>query len=164
MSIFNLDTILKTFPEFHALEASYIDQILPKRNETSTKHDLEHALLIAGSESKAGAAILATKACLRSGAGLTTVHIPNACKTAMNISCPEAMLSLDSNEKIISEIPELKYKTAIGIGPGLGFEAETVKVVESILQSVLPKVLDADALTILSQHPALFQYVNEMTI
>lgn len=164
MSMFNLSIILKRFPEFHALEASYIEQILPKRNETSSKHDFGHALLIAGSESKAGAAILATKACLRSGAGLTTVHIPNSCKIAMNISCPEAMLSLDSNQKYISEIPELKYKTAIGIGPGLGFEAQTVKVFESILQSDLPKVLDADALTILSQHPPLFQYLNEKTI
>ncbi len=164
MSNFNLDSILKTFPEFKELESNYIKQILPVRNETSSKHDFGHALLIAGSLSKAGAAILATKACLRSGAGLTTVHIPNSCRIALNISCPEAMLSLDLIENYISERPDLKYKTAIGIGPGIGFEKETIKVVEAILQSDLPKVLDADALTILAQHPPLFQYLNKKTI
>jgi hydroxyethylthiazole kinase-like uncharacterized protein yjeF len=164
MSNFNLDSILKTFPEFKELESNYIKQILPIRNETSSKHDFGHAQLIVGSLLKAGAAILATKACLRSGAGLTTVHIPNSCRIALNICCPEAMLSLDSLENFISEIPDLRYKTAIGIGPGIGFEKETIKVVESILQSDLPKVLDADALSILAQHPPLFQYLNRKTI
>jgi hydroxyethylthiazole kinase-like uncharacterized protein yjeF len=164
MSIFSLSTILKTYPKFKPLEANFIDQILPKRIETSSKHDFGHALLVAGSESKAGAAILATKACLRSGAGLTTVHIPNSCKIALNISCPEAMLSLDSNEKHITQIPEVKYKTAVGIGPGIGFKEETIKVFEFILQSDFLKVLDADALTILSQNPPLFQYLNGKTV
>lgn len=164
MSTFNLKSIIKENPDFKALEANFINQLLPKKDDTSSKHDFGHALLIAGSETKAGASILATKACLRAGAGLTTVHIPNSCRIALNISCPEAMLSLDSIENYISEIPDLKYKTAIGIGPGIGFKKKTIKVVESILQGDLPKVLDADVLTILSQNRPLFQYLNKKTI
>lgn len=164
MSTFNLKNILIQFPDFKEIDTKHIKKMLPERNNMSSKHDFGHAQIIAGSETKAGATILATKACLRAGAGLTTVHVPSSCRIAMNVSCPEAMLSIDENEKYISEIPDLKYKTAIGIGPSIGFKKETINVLVSILQSELPKIIDADAITILSQNPHLFQYLNENTI
>lgn len=166
MPDFNLSQIVKAFPEikFEGLNTEFIQQILPERNPNSSKHDFGHALLMAGSEDKAGAAILATKACLRSGAGLTTVHLPGNCRIAMNISCPEAMLSLDKNESFISQTPALNYKTALGIGPGIGTNPETEAVVLKLLQSKLPKVIDADALNCLARHPDWFQYLDEQTI
>ncbi|MGV3631103.1 MAG: NAD(P)H-hydrate dehydratase [Bacteroidota bacterium] len=146
------------------VEASDVCRILPKRHSSGSKNDFGHALLIAGSEDKMGAAILATKACLRSGAGLTTAHIPLSGKTAMNISAPEAMLSLDSHDKILIDFPDLKYKTALGIGPGIGRESETAELVLKALQAKIPKVLDADALNILAENPGWLHFLDPQTI
>lgn len=159
----------KDFMEKQTTDAFYLEEadarkILPKRHASVSKHDFGHALLLAGSEDKMGAAILATQACLRSGAGLTTVHIPTSGKTAMNISAPEAMLSLDRDDKILIEFPDLKYKTAIGVGPGLGKEPETAELVLKTLQADLPKILDADALNILANNPDWLQYLDSKTI
>lgn len=150
--------------EKNNLNQDLINKISPQRNPNASKHDFGHALLIVGSEEKTGAAILATKACLRSGVGLTTVHIPSSCRLALNISCPEAMLSLDSNEKYISQVPSFEHKTALGLGPGIGIKAETSKVVYHILEIDLPKVIDADALNLLAENPIWFSYLNEQTI
>ncbi|MEQ3689950.1 MAG: NAD(P)H-hydrate dehydratase, partial [Flavobacterium sp.] len=74
------------------LEIDYIKNFLKKRALNSHKGDYGHALLIAGSEQKIGAAIIATKACLRSGVGLLTVSIPKEERNSVFISNPEAML------------------------------------------------------------------------
>ncbi|MCE3296597.1 MAG: NAD(P)H-hydrate dehydratase [Crocinitomicaceae bacterium] len=149
---------------FFYLQAADICEILPKRHPSGSKHDFGHALLIAGSEEKMGAAVLATKACLRSGAGLTTVHIPTSGKTAFNISAPEAMLSLDSHDKILVDFPDLSYKTALGVGPGIGKEAETAELVLKALQADLPKIFDADALNILAENPGWKHYLDQKTV
>jgi NAD(P)H-hydrate epimerase len=142
-----------------------IQEIFPQRKSFESKRDFGNALLITGSKTKAGAAILATKACLRSGAGLTTVHLPVSCQIAMNISAPEAMLSLDENPNFITELPDLKYRTAIGIGPGIEEEEQTKKVVEAILkQQKIPKIIDADALNILAENKKYLSFLNEKTI
>lgn len=160
----NRDFIQKQPCSDFYLQAVDLCQILPKRHPASSKNDFGHALLIAGSKDKMGAAILAAKACLRSGAGLTTIHIPVSGKTAMNISAPEAMLSLDSDDKILTKFPDLKYKTAVGIGPGIGKESETAELVLKVLQSDLPKILDADALNILANNKDWFQYLDFRTV
>ena len=58
------------------LKIDYIKKILKKRLSNSHKGNFGHALLIAGSKQKMGAAIIASRACLRSGVGLLTVSIP----------------------------------------------------------------------------------------
>ena len=68
------------------LEIDYIRQFLKKRLPNSHKGDFGHALLIAGSEQKMGAAIIAAKACLRSGIGLLTCLIPKYGRSAQNIT------------------------------------------------------------------------------
>ncbi len=145
-------------------EASDVCKILPKRHPALSKHDFGHALLIAGSEDKMGAAILATQACLRSGAGLTTVHVPFSAKKTMNICAPEAMLSLDPEETFLSDFPDVRYKTAVGIGPGIGKAPETAELVLDVLETHLPKVLDADALNILAANPEWLIYLNTHTV
>lgn len=166
MTEFNLKHIIDSFPDlkFRALDEKFIKEILPERNLNASKHDFGHALLLVGSEDKTGAAILATKACLRSGAGLTTVHIPHSCKLALNISCPETMLRLDSNGMYISQVPDVEYKTAIGLGPGIGINPETAKVVHHILENDLPKVIDADGLNLLAENPIWFSHLDEKCI
>lgn len=128
------------------------------RDPESHKGDYGHALLFAGSYGKMGAAILAARACLRSGVGLLTVHTPRAGVNVLQTSIPEAMVSIDKDECFFSSLPaNLERYDAIAIGPGIGTGEATQNALMETL-TVCHKqnkhlVLDADALNILAQHP-----------
>ncbi|MBP5326376.1 MAG: NAD(P)H-hydrate dehydratase [Bacteroidales bacterium] len=135
---------------------------LIERKRDSSKWDFGHALLVAGSYGKMGAAVLAARACLRSGVGLLTVHVPRCGVEIMQTAVPEAMLSIDDNEKVFSSLPKhLDYYNAVAIGPGLGTEDVTQQAFlellryrkENSLSICQPLALDADALNMLAQHP-----------
>jgi NAD(P)H-hydrate epimerase len=136
-----------------------------KRSKFDHKGTYGHALLIMGSFGKIGAAILATKACLRSGAGLTSVHSPRCAYEIMQISCPEAMASVDENQKYISTIPNLENYKAIGIGCGIDQQAITQNALFGLLKKAkTPLVLDADALNILAKNPAQLKNIPANSI
>jgi hydroxyethylthiazole kinase-like uncharacterized protein yjeF len=121
-----------------------------------TKGLFGHALLVAGSHGKMGAAVLAARACLRSGVGLLTLHVPWSGYEIMQISAPEAMCLVDTNGQYVhGGIGDTTVFT-IGIGPGLGTQPETAKALEKLLQrTTAPMVLDADALNLLAKYPDL---------
>jgi len=130
--------------------------ILKKRKKFSHKGDFGNALLIAGSFGKMGAAILSTNACLRSGIGLLTAHIPRCGYEVLQISSTETMLSVDSHNEIFTILPDISKFSNIAIGPGLGKATETVKVFAELLEKYQkPMIIDADALNILSENPEL---------
>lgn len=135
------------------LTKEFIADILIKRGKFAHKGTFGHALLIAGSFCKMGAAILAGKACLRAGVGLLTCHIPKVGYTILQNSVPEAMVSIDSSEVVFSEVPPIDQFSAIGVGPGLDKHPETQRALRNLLL-LKPKklVLDADALNILSEN------------
>jgi ADP-dependent NAD(P)H-hydrate dehydratase len=112
---------------------------------------LGHALIIAGSYGKMGAAVLSSKACLKSGCGLVTAYVPKIGYQILQISNPEVMTLTDESDKYISNIRfDIKLQ-AIALGPGLGQENETQKAVQRFLiRNKIPLVIDADALNILS--------------
>jgi NAD(P)H-hydrate epimerase len=142
-----------------------ISGLIRTRDTFAHKGVVGHALLIAGSKGKTGAAVLAARACLRSGAGQLTVHLPLRGETTLQTAIPEAMLSLDTNEDFVSELPELDSYAAIGVGPGLGTQASSAAVLERLLKSVTkPLVLDADALNILSLHKEWLALLPPYTI
>jgi hydroxyethylthiazole kinase-like uncharacterized protein yjeF len=126
----------------------------PRKPDTS-KWDHGHALLIVGSSGKSGSAILACASCLHSGAGLLTAHVPGCAETALQVAVPEAMLSLDENHKVISHIPDFKFFSSIGIGPGIGMDEKTIGAFHSLLDTefTIPIVIDADGLNILAMYP-----------
>lgn len=132
---------------------------LTNRDPESHKGDYGHALLVAGSYGKMGAAVLAARACLRAGVGLLTVRVPRSGVTIMQTAVPEAMLSIDEDEQRFSSLPEhLDRYDAIAVGPGIGTEAATQEALARLLTdrfsdcciSGVPLVLDADALNIIS--------------
>ncbi len=128
-------------------------KLLIPRNKFSHKGTYGHGLLICGSKGKMGAAVLAARACLRSGTGLLTVHIPQCGNEILQTTVPEAMVDLDENIDRISSIGNIEKYDAIGIGPGIGRSAETQKMLFQFLEDVKkPIVLDADALNILAEH------------
>jgi ADP-dependent NAD(P)H-hydrate dehydratase len=124
-----------------------------------------HALIIAGSYGKMGAAVLSSKACLKSGCGLVTAYVPECGYQILQISNPEVMTLTDESEKYISNITFDIKPQAIGIGPGLGQEIETQKTVHEFLKTnKIPLVIDADALNILSLNKEWLQLLMPNTI
>lgn len=135
------------------------------RAKFSHKGNFGHALLIAGSYGKTGAAVLASKACLRAGAGLLTTHVPHYSYPVMQTAVPEAMVSIDAHEFMFTEFPDLAPFNAIGSGPGIGMKPNTRKALyELITKARVPLVLDADALNILAENPEWMQFLPEQTI
>jgi NAD(P)H-hydrate epimerase len=88
------------------------DMIVPMlkhRARFSHKGTYGHALLIAGSYGKIGAAVLSARACLRAGVGLLTVHLPKCGYDILQSSVPEAMVDADANETAFSGIKDLLF-------------------------------------------------------
>ena len=139
--------------EYFLIEKEEVKNRIPARNRFAHKGIFGHALLIAGSYGKMGAAVLAAKACLRAGTGLLTVHVPHFGYSIIQTAVPEAMASIDAHDSIVTEFPDVSQFTAVGAGPGLGKKSNTCKALHDLLAaSQRPLVLDADALNILSEN------------
>lgn len=128
---------------------------LDRRNPESHKGTYGHALLVAGSYGKMGAAVLAARACLRTGAGLLTVHVPRRGVEVMQTAVPEAMVSVDPDETHWTHLftaEELARYDAVAVGPGLGTDsAAALRALLGIVDK--PLALDADGLNMLAAQP-----------
>lgn len=150
------------------LEPSDIQSMLPNRPINSHKGSNGRALLCAGSERYTGAALLAAGAALRAGAGLTSVAMPGSVKPAFAV-LPEAMAipvneGADWDETACrAAIALLSKQNAVGVGPGVG-EGTVLPLLEALLKSGLPAVLDADALNQMSRSPALLKQLHPNVI
>jgi NAD(P)H-hydrate epimerase len=128
-----------------------------RRKPDSNKGSYGHALIVAGSYGKSGAAIMASWAALRVGAGLVTVAIPEPALAIVAARNPEIMteplpataegsISLKTFDHGRFE-KVLEGKKALGIGPGLTTNNETQQFVHKVVgKRELPIVLDADGL------------------
>lgn len=142
-----------------------VSNILRPRKKEAHKGDFGHALIIAGRKGMMGSAVVASRACLRAGAGLLTTHVPLCGEQILQISIPEAMLSLDSDENIFTNKIALEKYTSIGIGPGIGTNAPTLNAMKNLLEScAIPLVLDADALNCLALKKELFKIIPKKSI
>ncbi|MBO5957334.1 MAG: NAD(P)H-hydrate dehydratase [Bacteroidales bacterium] len=142
-----------------------VKPIIRKRTKFSHKGTYGHALLVAGSSGKTGAALLAAEACMRTGVGLLTAHLPKDALLPMQVYLPEAMTSIDKSNTHCTEINDIIPYTAIGVGPGLGKNEETVTLLKKIIQEATqPLVLDADALNIIADNPTWLSFLPDNTI
>ncbi len=135
--------------------------LLPPRSPDAHKGHFGHLLVIAGSAGKTGAAVMASEAALRVGAGLVTLGLPKGLNLAMEARLTEVMtmplpdgnwqsLSLDAWDEIASAS---RGMTCMALGPGLSTRGETPDLVRRIVRSVpLPMVIDADGLNALVGH------------
>jgi NAD(P)H-hydrate epimerase len=142
------------------ITAKLIAEIIHKRNQDSHKGTYGHAIIVAGSFGKIGAAVLTAKACLKTGVGLLTMYIPKCGYNIMQTSVPEAMVICDENETMIANDVQLEKFNAVGIGCGIGTDVATEKVVKNIIQSFKkPMVIDADAINIISKNKAWLKWI-----
>lgn len=150
--------IQKTEAQYHVLEENDIRSRLLHREDFAHKGNMGNALIVAGSYGMAGAAVLATRACLRSGVGKVTAITPKKNYDIMQIAVPEAVLQMDHEETAFTEAVDTDGFDALGIGPGLGRQETTaIAMIAQIRRAQCPIVADADALNILASHRAWMQ-------
>ena len=144
--------------QYTCTEEADIREMLRPRNAFAHKGQMGHALIIGGSYGMAGAAVLATKACMRSGAGKVTVHTPKRNAQILQTTVPEAILHMDREETLFSETVGTEDFSALGIGPGLGTAEQTgIAMISQVRRAQCPVVMDADALNILAARHAWMQ-------
>ena len=150
----------------YLVDETELPETLKKRPKFSHKGTYGHALLVAGSYGKMGAAILSARACLRTGAGLVTVHLPKRGVDCMQTAFPEAMVSVDADESLFSEPPaSLDRYSVVAIGPGIGTEQKTRRAIRNLLPLCKkPMVIDADAINCLAMEQDLLGKVPENSI
>jgi ADP-dependent NAD(P)H-hydrate dehydratase / NAD(P)H-hydrate epimerase len=117
------------------------------RKSDANKGDFGHVLIMGGDYGMGGAVVMAAEAAYRAGAGKVTVLTRGENLTALLMRVPNAMSVFleDGEEKIFSG------KTVIVIGCGLGKSEWGRKLFAMAMEKNLPKIIDADALNILSE-------------
>ena len=151
-------------PEAIMLQAADVAALMPPRKSNSHKGDHGHAWLLAGGQGKMGAALMSAKACLRSGCGTLTIHVPAGQAAVVHGTIPEAMVSCDGF-KHLSALPNFVKAAAIGVGPGIGTDEATARMLKVLIQGApAPLVIDADALNILGQNKTWLAFLPKGTI
>ena len=145
--------------QFELTDKNWISEIYQPRKEFTNKGDYGYACLLSGSYGMMGAAVLSSKACLRSGVGKLTCYI---CEAGYNIlqSCvPEAMCKV-FGDKYIKDTKDFNDFSVIGIGPGIGRYPSHKKLLKDLFATFKkPVVIDADALNILSENQTLYKLI-----
>ncbi len=148
------------------LEKEVISSLIPGRPKYSHKGDYGHVLIVAGSRGKTGAALMAARACMRTGAGLVTIGVPESLAGVFQARVTEEMilllpdngdgtLSVKASNDILSFVD--KSADLLAIGPGLGSGAGTGKLLGSIVEdSAVPVIIDADGISSLRGGHRLF--------
>ena len=139
--------------------------MLRNRSRFVHKGSVGNAALVAGKRGMAGAAILAARACLRSGVGKLTVHTPEPNVLPLQIAVPEAVISVDPDSLCFSRPFDISHMDALAIGPGIGTTPTTMRAFIELVNMVrVPLVLDADALNILGTYHDWLDQVPKGTV
>jgi len=134
------------------LSEEWVRQVLPSRHASFHKGNAGHLLIVGGGPGMSGAAILAGRAALRSGAGRVTVACHPDNRLAVSSHTPELIVAAPQEPRDLAAL--LDQSDAVVIGPGLGRSDWARSLYAACRDHPLPKVLDADALNLLSSEPA----------
>ncbi len=162
----NKKFIWKASTNNYYITKDLIKNVLRIRGKFDHKGTYGHGLIVGGSYGKMGAVILAAQACLRSGAGLVSVHIPKCGYEILQTSLPEVMISIDSSQEYFSFLPKnLGIYTAIAVGPGIDTKKQTQKALLSLIKSVKnPLIIDADGINILANNKDQLKHLPENSV
>jgi NAD(P)H-hydrate epimerase len=120
----------------------------PQRELETHKYRVGTVLVVAGRPGMAGAAVLAARAALRTGAGLVYVASAPENRVVLQSAAPEAIFVDASDAGALAE--RAAAVDAVAVGPGIGTDAQGERVLGAVLDAgAQPLVLDADALTLL---------------
>jgi NAD(P)H-hydrate epimerase len=126
--------------------------LLPRRPANAHKSQFGHVLVVAGERGFGGAGILAAEAAARSGAGLISLATRPEHVTAALARCPSLMVRGVTHGSELQQL--IEAATVIVCGPGIGRGAWGQQMLQQVLASGKSRVLDADALNLLSERAA----------
>ncbi len=159
-------------PSYRMLKGSFFADFLQRNPVNSHKNTFGHTLVLGGSQGLTGAAHLAARAALRSGAGLVSVAAPQGLCAEIKGQNPDMMtILLGDDYAWPSTIPQnlsdkLRQVHALALGPGMGTDEKALGFLQTLLS--LPErpriVLDADALTLLAQNQELLSFIREQDV
>ena len=143
-----------------SLDHEQVRSLLPDRDPWAHKGCFGKILLLCGSQGFTGAAALAARAALRSGAGLTFLGVPECIYAIEAVKLDEPIvfplpdqdgrLAAEAGEEILKRLPQMD---AVLVGPGLGQSDGVLSAVRTVLEHFSgPVVVDADGINVLSAH------------
>jgi len=136
-------------PRLTRIVESEIAAALPRRHRGAHKGDFGRVLIVGSGSGMPGATRLAGEACLRVGAGLTTVAAAAENLAAIASGRPELICLALTDPKVLEEA--LGRADVTAIGPGLGRSVWARAALDAVLESDKPLVVDADALNLLAE-------------
>ena len=147
------------------VDLNTIAPIIKQRTPFAHKGSFGHGLIVSGSYGKMGAAVLASHACISSGAGLVSAFVPSCGYEIIQTRVPEVMVHSAESEMELSGTIDYSPYTAIGVGPGIGQDTPTMETVQHLLTTAsCTLVLDADALNLLGKDKSLLSSLPKNTI
>jgi len=150
---------------WHFVDQNWVSKRYRDRPIFTHKNRFGHALISAGAKGTMGAAIMCARACLRSGVGLLTGHVPGSAETIWPVAVPEAMARFDAFPEHLTDHPKLDRYDAIGLGPGIGTEEDTAHMVKNLIRHAQsPLVIDADALNIVAENKTWLTFCQHVPI
>lgn len=150
---------------FETIEESYVKSLIKPKSRFCDKNDNGRGLLVAGSHCMSGAAVMAARACLRSGIGVLSVHVPQLSTVILQTLVPEAIVSEDIHEQIFTRVPDVSHYDSVGVGPGLRRDELTAEGLEDLMSHCrTPMVIDADAINIIAGDIDLLKLVPQNSI
>ncbi|MFA0732732.1 MAG: hypothetical protein LKKZDAJK_001969 [Candidatus Fervidibacter sp.] len=160
---------IRRFVTTHELVA----QALPPRHPNSHKGNYGRVLVVGGAPGMTGAALLAGKAALRSGAGLVQVALPKSLNLAaeaaalevMSFPLPETDAGTIAPEALSALTPRLDWADVIAVGCGISRHERTQTFVRQLVAQVdKPMLIDADGLIALAGHTDLLRKRQALTV
>jgi hydroxyethylthiazole kinase-like uncharacterized protein yjeF len=145
-----------TLPRGGRIESELLATILPRRRRNSHKGTFGNVGIVGGASGMVGAAFLAGRAALKTGAGRVFVGL-SADSPSVDPVQPELML------RSAQEVLKMDGLNCLAIGPGLGESQAAKHALAAALSHQAPVVLDADALNLLAAHPELQKKIASRT-
>lgn len=147
----------------HLLCKEDIIKLIPRREKYLHKGDFGRTAIVAGSIGFTGAAFIATEAAVKTGAGLVTLCCSEKIQNILSEKLVEAMTISFKNKDKLNEV--LKKSDVIAVGPGLGNNEGTLKIVTDIIRYInCPIVIDADAINVLKDNIDILKEKNNKII
>lgn len=141
------------------ITGEYVNTVIRERPEDIHKGQCGRVLIIAGSRGMAGAAVLAARGALKSGAGLVKTAVPYELFNILQTAVPQATC-MDVSEGFSSR--SLEIYGAVAIGPGIGVDKENHEMIASVLSQYSGTVvIDADGLNTLCSYSNSPEIIKE---
>jgi len=150
-----------------------VQRVLPPRHPNTHKGDYGRVLIVGGAPGMTGAAIMAGKAALRTGAGLAQVALPQSLNIAIEASAlevmsfplPETDAGTIAPEALNVLSPRLEWADVIAVGCGISRNERTQTFVRQLVAQVdKPMVIDADGLIALAGHSEILRQRKSLTV